>query len=131
LVQVLRQGLTPSTATVYAPSFDHAIKDPVEDDIPIPATSRVLFFEGLYLSLDKTPWNDAAKLMDELWFVEVDFETARRRLIKRHVAAGIAKDEEEADRRATENDAGGHFQHPAKNKVGMGERPPHPHFLIV
>lgn len=104
LVQSLREDLTPSTATFYAPSFDHAVKDPVEDDIPILATSRVLFFEGNYLSLDKEPWSDAAKLMDELWFVEVDFETARQRLIKRHVAAGIAKDEEEADKRAREND---------------------------
>jgi pantothenate kinase len=42
--------------------------------------------------------------MDELWFVEVDFEVARKRLIKRHVLAGIAKDEVEADRRAREND---------------------------
>jgi len=104
LAQSLRQDLTPSTATAFAPSFDHAVKDPVEDDIPIPATARVLFFEGNYLSMDKRPWNDAANLMDELWFVDVDFETARQRLIKRHVAAGIAKDEEEADKRAREND---------------------------
>ncbi|KAL1978001.1 hypothetical protein VTN31DRAFT_860 [Thermomyces dupontii] len=104
LVKRLRETLTPSTPTVYAPSFDHAVKDPVEDDIPIPPTSRVIFFEGNYLSLDKEPWKSAAHLMDELWFVEVDFETARKRLIKRHVQAGIAKDEEEANKRALEND---------------------------
>jgi len=42
--------------------------------------------------------------MDELWFVDVDFEVARRRLVPRHVRAGIAADEEEADRRVSEND---------------------------
>lgn len=63
-----------------------------------------MVFEGNYLSLDKAPWRDAAKLMDELWFVEVEFEVARRRLIDRHVKAGIARDEEEAGRRADEND---------------------------
>lgn len=42
--------------------------------------------------------------MDEVWFVEVDEAVARRRLVKRHVEAGIAKDEEEAGRRADEND---------------------------
>ena len=42
--------------------------------------------------------------MDELWFVEVDFGVARKRLVKRHVEAGIAADEEEAGRRADEND---------------------------
>ncbi|KAJ9226332.1 hypothetical protein DTO027B5_2887 [Paecilomyces variotii] len=104
LVKSLREEVTPETPTVYAPSFDHAVKDPVEDDIAIPPTSRVIFFEGNYLSLDKEPWNTAAKLMDELWFVEVDFETARKRLIRRHVAAGIAKDEADADKRAREND---------------------------
>ncbi|KAL1999177.1 hypothetical protein VTN02DRAFT_4933 [Thermoascus thermophilus] len=104
LVKTLREELTPETKTVYAPSFDHAVKDPVENDIPILPTSRVVFFEGNYLSLNKEPWRNAAELMDELWFVEVDFETARRRLIRRHVRAGIAKDEAEADKRAREND---------------------------
>ncbi|KAG5297580.1 phosphoribulokinase/uridine kinase [Histoplasma ohiense] len=104
LVRALREPLVPDSSTLYAPSFDHAVKDPVEDDVPIPATSRVIFFEGNYLSLGKEPWKEAAALMDELWFVEVDFETARKRLVARHVRAGIAKDEEEADRRAVEND---------------------------
>ncbi|KLJ10045.1 hypothetical protein EMPG_14540 [Blastomyces silverae] len=87
LVRALREPLTPTSRTFYAPSFDHAIKDP-----------------GNYLSLGKEPWKEAAGLMDELWFVEVDFETARKRLVARHVKAGIAKDEAEADRRAVEND---------------------------
>ncbi|EEH48429.1 uncharacterized protein PADG_04508 [Paracoccidioides brasiliensis Pb18] len=104
LVRALREPLTPDSPTLYAPSFDHAVKDPVEDDVTIPPTTRVIFFEGNYLSFDKEPWNEAAGLMDELWFVEVEFETARKRLVARHVKAGIARDEEEADRRAREND---------------------------
>ena len=91
---------------MFAPSFDHKVKDPREGDIAIPASSRVVVMEGNYLSLGSgaSEWRDAAALMDELWFVEVDFEVARRRLVKRHVASGIAKDEEEAGRRADEND---------------------------
>jgi len=104
LVKELREQLTTKVDSVYAPSFDHAVKDPVDNDIPIPATSRLIFFEGNYLSLDKEPWNEAAALMDELWFVDVDFEVARKRLVKRHVKAGIARDEAEADKRAREND---------------------------
>lgn len=42
--------------------------------------------------------------MDELWFVDVDMDVARRRLIHRHVKAGIAANEEEATKRADEND---------------------------
>lgn len=104
LVRKLREPVTPETQSIYAPSFDHAVKDPVDDDIPIPASCRAVFFEGNYLSLDKAPWNQAAALMDELWFVEVDFETARQRLVRRHVQAGIAADEAAADKRVTEND---------------------------
>ncbi|KAL5363665.1 P-loop containing nucleoside triphosphate hydrolase protein [Aspergillus floccosus] len=104
LVQALREPLTATTPSLYAPSFDHEVKDPVDGDIPIPASCRVIFFEGNYLSLDKDPWNRAAALMDELWFVDVDFEVARRRLVRRHVKAGIARDEGEAEKRVTEND---------------------------
>jgi pantothenate kinase len=104
LVRRVREPLSPSSKTLYAPSFDHAVKDPVADDIPIEPTTRVLVFEGNYLSLDKEPWSTAAGMMDELWFVDVNFETAKRRLIPRHVKAGIAADEEEADRRVTQND---------------------------
>lgn len=104
LVKKLRQPITAETRDVYAPSFDHAVKDPVDDDIAIPPCCRVVLFEGNYLSLDKEPWKEASGLMDELWFVDVDFEVARKRLIRRHIKAGIARNEEEGDKRAQEND---------------------------
>ena len=104
LVKALRKPILPESKTIYAPSFDHAIKDPVADDIPIHPTSRIVILEGNYLSLNEGLWKVAADLMDELWFVEVDFEIARRRLAVRHMAAGIVKDEKEALHRADEID---------------------------
>ncbi|QIW98022.1 hypothetical protein AMS68_003540 [Peltaster fructicola] len=106
LVQKLREPICPETRTIFAPSFDHAVKDPVADDIPIASTSRIIIFEGNYLSLGTgaEEWKEAAELMDELWFVEVKEEVARQRLIARHVASGIAKDETDAAKRADEND---------------------------
>ncbi|OCK81154.1 phosphoribulokinase/uridine kinase [Lepidopterella palustris CBS 459.81] len=104
LVKELHKPLLPESQTLYAPSFDHALQDPVADDIAIRPCVRILIFEGNYLSLNKTPWKDAAELMDELWFVDVDFDTARKRLVRRHVKAGIAAGEEEAHKRVTEND---------------------------
>nr|POE85468.1 putative uridine kinase [Quercus suber] len=106
LVKKLREAILPETVTIRAPSFDHAAKDPVADDIAIAKTARVVVFEGNYLSLGNgaTEWKDAAELMDELWFVEVKEEVARQRLIQRHVASGIAADEDEAAKRADEND---------------------------
>jgi pantothenate kinase len=105
LVQRLRVPLAAAAAgAICAPSFDHRVKDPVADAIRIEARHRIVVLEGNYLALDRAPWRDAAKLMDEVWFVEVDFAVARRRLVKRHVEAGIAEDEEAAGRRADEND---------------------------
>ena len=74
------------------------------DDIAIAPSVRIVIFEGNYLSLNRPPWKDAAALMDELWYVDVDFDVARKRLVYRHVKAGIAKDEADAAKRADEND---------------------------
>ena len=104
LVQNLREPLTANTPTIYAPSFDHAIKDPVADDIPISPQSKVVIFEGLYLSLNRDPWNLASDLMDELWFIDVDRDIARNRLIKRHVASGIVPDAAAAEHRIVTTD---------------------------
>ncbi|KAK3673790.1 hypothetical protein LTR78_006344 [Recurvomyces mirabilis] len=106
LVKKIHQPLCPETGTIYAPSFDHHTKDPVADDIPIAAMSRVIVFEGNYLSLGTgaPEWKEAAELMDELWFVDVKEDVARQRLIARHVESGIAADAEAATRRADEND---------------------------
>ncbi|KAF2962865.1 hypothetical protein GQX73_g10714 [Xylaria multiplex] len=104
LVKALREPLTASSTTIFAPSFDHAVKDPKENDIAVRPGHRIVVFEGNYVVLDKEPWREAAGLMDECWFVDVDFDVARRRLVARHVKAGIARDEEEARKRADEND---------------------------
>lgn len=104
LVSKLREPILPETGTLFAPSFDHAVKDPVYDDIAIGRSIKIVVFEGNYCCLAKPPWDEAAKLMDELWFVDVDFEVAKQRLTYRHVKAGIAKDEDDARRRAEEND---------------------------
>ncbi|MCJ1412826.1 hypothetical protein MMC19_006925 [Ptychographa xylographoides] len=93
-----------ATPTYYAPSFDHARKDPVADDIALPPSARIIILEGNYLSLDRGEWAEAAALMDDLWFVEVPEEVARTRLVERHVRTGVARDREEAGRRADEND---------------------------
>ncbi|KAH7148457.1 P-loop containing nucleoside triphosphate hydrolase protein [Dactylonectria macrodidyma] len=103
LVEALR-AVPIRAAPVLAPSFDHAVKDPKDDDIAVLPQHRVVVLEGNYVALDADVWRDAAALLDELWFVEVDFDVARRRLRERHVRAGIVKTIEEGDRRALEND---------------------------
>lgn len=104
LVERLREPLTPASPIVYAPSFDHAIKDPIANDISILPSSRVIIFEGLYLSLNREPWSSAAALMDESWFIHADREIARARLVKRHVSSGIVPDIAAAEHRISSTD---------------------------
>ncbi|KUJ11998.1 phosphoribulokinase/uridine kinase [Mollisia scopiformis] len=125
LIRSLRLPLTPSSErTIYAPSFSHALKDPVENDIAILSSSRILVIEGLYLSLSSSSsgstssdggsfkpdppqaedWVKAGDLMDMHVFVEVGFERAAERLVKRHVESGICESVEVARERAWESD---------------------------
>ena len=50
------------------------------------------------------PWDQATRLLDERWFIDVDRDVARGRVIQRHLIAGIARDQEEAEKRFDEND---------------------------
>ncbi|PKK73714.1 P-loop containing nucleoside triphosphate hydrolase protein [Rhizophagus irregularis] len=90
---------------IDAPSFDHAIGDPIENDIKIFPSHRLVIFEGLYLHLKEPQiWKSIAVQMNELWFLQVDREIARKRIIKRHIESGISNDEEAAVYRADNND---------------------------
>ena len=90
--------------TVYAPSFNHAVKDPVPDDIEIPGDAEIVIFEGLYLLVDEEPWREIGNLVDEKWFVKVEPKVARLRVAKRHIKAGIENEWDSALARVDGND---------------------------
>jgi pantothenate kinase len=104
LVEKVRRPLMPETRTIYAPSFDHAVKDPVSDNISIPPTARIIIFEGLYTALDEPGWRDAHALMDETWFVDAPIPIAIQRVAKRNYAAGISNSLEESLDRTQKSD---------------------------
>jgi pantothenate kinase len=101
--------------TIYAPSFNHSIKgtasqaiikvaDPVESDISILPSHRIVILEGNYVHLTVPPWDQATKLLDERWFITVERAVARVRVIKRHLISGVTATEKDAGRRFDEND---------------------------
>lgn len=104
LVTQLRKPISPETPTIFAPSFDHAVKDPILNDIAIPVTARIMIFEGLYTALNEEGWREAHELMDEVWFVDADIERATQRVAKRNFAAGISASFEESLARTKESD---------------------------
>lgn len=85
---------------VRVPLFDHSKKDPVEEDIVIGPQVRVVLVEGNYVGLKDEPWSRIAALSDELWVVNTPSDLVRERIIKRHLASGIASSQEEAVARA-------------------------------
>lgn len=89
---------------VTAPSFSHALKDPVMDDIAIHPHHRIVIIEGLYVFLDIEPWIKAGRSLDERWFLRVDPVQGKERLCQRHVETGVAGSWEEAVWRAENND---------------------------
>ena len=94
-----------SSKDISAPSFDHAIKDPVEGGTVIPKSARIVIFEGNYLLSSEKPWDEIADLVDERWFVAIDQKLVRERLATRHFKAGIADSMEGAYERADGSDA--------------------------
>jgi pantothenate kinase len=95
---------TTKAKVITAPSFDHAVKDPTPHAIHIFPNHRIVVIEGLYVLLSSHGWKEAAGLLDERWLVDVGVEEAKKRLVKRHVITGVAKDMEEAIWRADNND---------------------------
>lgn len=72
-----------------APSFDHAVGDPVQDDIRILPSNRIILIEGLYLHVSEKPWSDIYALCDESWFMQCELEAAAKRVVSRHVLSGL------------------------------------------
>ncbi|CAG8558357.1 873_t:CDS:2 [Ambispora gerdemannii] len=106
LVKTSRQPIDPENSSVIkAPSFDHAVGDPIKDDISILSSHKLVIFEGLYLLLTEPyPWDQIQKYMNELWFIDVEIPIAKDRIIIRHLASGIAKSKEGAAQRFENND---------------------------
>ncbi|KAF1846973.1 P-loop containing nucleoside triphosphate hydrolase protein [Cucurbitaria berberidis CBS 394.84] len=89
---------------ILAPSFDHAIKDPVQDAITVSSRTRLVIVEGNYTLLRQSPWNQVADAYDERWFVDAPVKLVKDRLAQRHLAAGIETSALAAAQRAEEND---------------------------
>ena len=74
--------------TVWAPSFERDLEQPLANALPVRASSSLVVTEGNYLLLDAPGWRDARALLDEVWFIDVDPDERRRRLVERHVRFG-------------------------------------------
>lgn len=70
------------------PSFDHAVGDPIENDIKINKNIKIIIVEGNYLYLDEPNWKDLKDLFDYSFFLSAPREVIRSRIINRHCSLG-------------------------------------------
>ncbi|KAI8922853.1 P-loop containing nucleoside triphosphate hydrolase protein, partial [Entophlyctis helioformis] len=94
----------PGGPSVWAPSFDHSVGDPIPHDIQVKPSHEVLIFEGLYLHLRDDPWCLIRPLMDLTVSLDIPLDVATDRLAARHLATGLVESLEEGRRRAIDND---------------------------
>lgn len=81
------------------PRFEHSEKDPVEDQIIITETDRLVAVEGLYLFLKE--WN-----LNEIFDIKIKIDRPFDKLLvaNRHLQSGIVESLEEGHERAELND---------------------------
>jgi pantothenate kinase len=73
---------------VYAPVFRREIEEPIANAIPVLPETPVVITEGNYLLLEHGHWRHVRELIDEIWFVDIDGDLRRERLIARHMHFG-------------------------------------------
>ncbi len=93
---MMRRLRAERTHPVYAPDFERALEQPIAGSIAIEPGSRLVITEGNYLLVATEPWPKVRAEMAEVWYVELDDEVRRERLVTRHVEFG--KSEIEARR---------------------------------
>jgi pantothenate kinase len=74
--------------TVYAPSFDRAIEEPIAGETAIEPSTRLVVIEGNYLLVDEGPWSGVKELLTESWFCETPDDVRVSRLVARHETGG-------------------------------------------
>ncbi|GAA1396567.1 nucleoside/nucleotide kinase family protein [Catellatospora coxensis] len=89
---LLRRLREATGETVYAPTFDHVLNEPVAGSIPVPPAAEVIVTEGNYLLLDTPPWDGVRQLLDLAVYLSADDGPRVDGLLARQHAKGLDPD---------------------------------------
>jgi pantothenate kinase len=84
LLKRLRTAVEP----VWAPGFERGLEQPLAGAILVRPEVELVVTEGNYLLLDRPEWRAVRAELDETWFLDVDDDVRRARLVARHVEFG-------------------------------------------
>lgn len=91
-VAALRRLHQEPDRTLFAPGFERDLEQPLAAAIAIPPSARLVVTEGNYLLLPDGGWERVRPLLTEAWYVEVDDDVRRERLVRRHEQFGKSAD---------------------------------------
>jgi pantothenate kinase len=87
-VDLLRRLRHNTGENVYCPLFERGVEASIENAIVIEPRHKLCIVEGNYLLLRKKPWDECKIYLDQVWFLDVTFDTILPRLLARHLQGG-------------------------------------------
>jgi pantothenate kinase len=85
---LLRRLRAETDHDVFAPDFERSLEQPLAGALTITPDVRLVVTEGNYLLDESDPWPAVQAAMDEVWFVDLEEDRRRSRLLDRHIAFG-------------------------------------------
>jgi len=93
-VTLLRR-LQHQDGPLYAPRFDRDLEESIGSAILVQPDVPLVVTEGNYLLHDEFGWSAVRDLLDETWYLELDGEERRRRLVQRRLVHGDTREHAE------------------------------------
>ncbi|MEV8268311.1 nucleoside/nucleotide kinase family protein [Microbacterium sp. NPDC076911] len=87
-ISLLARLRSQTETTIYAPLFERSLEESIGSAVSIRATTPLVITEGNYLLHDAHGWAGVADQLDESWFLDVDGDVRRDRLIARRTSYG-------------------------------------------
>lgn len=87
-VALLRRLGVELDSSVYAPSFDRNVDEPIAGAVAFSRATRLVIVEGNYLLAAAYPWSEIRPLLAEAWFCATGEPERLERLIDRHTRHG-------------------------------------------
>lgn len=78
---------------VVAPRFDRDIDAAIAGAIPLRGDAPIIVIEGNYLLYDRNGWAAIRPMLDEVWYLDIDEDVRRKRLLARHRHYGRSAEE--------------------------------------
>jgi pantothenate kinase len=91
-VAALRRLHDEADRTLYLPGFERDLEQPIAAATAIPPSARLVITEGNYLLLPSGGWEHVRPLLAEAWYVDLDDDVRRERLVRRHEQFGKSPD---------------------------------------